>query len=487
MNKPTKANILRSFKTRKFKYGGYATLLTAIVLAVLLVINLVVDLIPMRLDLTRNKLYSLSKETYKVLDNLEEDITIYTVNPVNQGIPLLEEILYRYQSYSDKIKVDYIDPDRDPVKAQRFTKDDKTLSKGDIIVAADSGDDAKFKHIKSYELVNYDYSSGYTATPQSMAVEQRVTSAIVYVSEAEAPVVYMLEGHGETDLDADIKRQMELENYTIQSLNLLIKKTVPEDADILIINSPSTDLTDEEEAAIREYLENEGRAIFLMDFMKDQKLDNFNSLLKSYGVATNKRVIIEGNEEKHYPFYPHYLLPEFEDHDITSPFKSNTIFLVMPVAQGIDILETRRNTLKIEPLMKSSKDSYARTAESMENTKTFEKSEGDTDGPFNLAVAIKDEVFDQVTLETKVTKLVVFGTSGFLGTDLQGRINLTINSLNWLIDREQSITIQPKSIYEVPLNVTANTFRIYGFISVLLIPIGALVAGFVVWLRRRHL
>ncbi|HOB20544.1 MAG TPA: GldG family protein [Candidatus Atribacteria bacterium] len=481
MKKPTKTNILRSFNTRKFKYGGYATLLTAIVLAVLLVINLVVDLIPMRLDLTKNKVYSLSQETFKVLDKLEENITIYTVNPVNQGIPLLDEILYRYQSYSNKIRIDYIDPNRDPIKAQRFTKDDRTLSNGDVIVAAGSEGNERFRHIKSYELVNY--SSDYSSV-ESLAIEQRVTSAIMYVSGAEAPVVYVLEGHGETSINYNVRSQMELENYSIKSLNLLTEKKVPEDAGILIINSPSTDLTEDEEKAIREYLENEGRAIFIMDFMKDEKLDNFNALLRSYGVATQKRVIIEGDQTKYYPD-PFSILPSFESHKITSSLSSNRVPLIMPVAQGIEILDTRRNTLKIEPLMKTSKDSYARTADS--KAETIEKSEGDVDGPFNLAVAITDSIFDQVSLETKVTKLVVIGTSRYLDTPYQGRINLTINSLNWLVDREQSITIRPKSVYEIPLKVTANTFKIYGFISVILIPIGALGAGVAVWLRRRHL
>lgn len=476
-----KPNILRSFKTRKFKYGGYATLLTAIVLAVLIVINLVVDLIPMRLDLTKNKVYSLSKETYNVLDKLEEDITIYTVNPVNQGIPIVEEILYRYQSHSGKVRVDYIDPDRDPIKAQKYTKDDRTLSNGDIIVAAGSEDNEKFRLIKSYELLNY--SSDYTSV-ESLAVEQRVTSAIMYVSGAESLVVYVLEGHGETAINYNIRSQMELENYSIQSLNLMTEKEVPEDADILIINSPSADLTEDEEAAIREYLENEGRAIVIMDFMKDEKLDNFNSLLKSYGVATQKRLIIEGDQTRYYPD-PFSILPGFENHTITSPFRSNTLPLVMPVAQGIEILDTRRNTLKIEPLLTSSKDSYARTADS--KAETIEKSEGDTDGPFNLAVAITDEVFDQVLLETKITKLVVIGTSRYLDTPYQGRINLTINSLNWLVDREQSIAIRPKSVYEIPLKVTANTFKIYGLLSVILVPLSVLGAGVAVWLRRRHL
>ena len=96
----SKMDILQSFKSRKFKYGGYATLLTLIVIAALIIVNLVADLIPVRIDLTWNKMYSLSEQTYDVLDNLDKDITIYYVGEQGSVSPLIEEIVNRYTSRS---------------------------------------------------------------------------------------------------------------------------------------------------------------------------------------------------------------------------------------------------------------------------------------------------------------------------------------------------------------------------------------------------
>ena len=475
-----KQNIRSAFKTSKFKYGGYATLLTIIVIAILIAINLVVDMVPFRLDLTKNKVYSLSEQTYNILDNLEEDITIYTINEVNASSSVVDEILLRYKNYSNKITIDYIDPDRDPAKAQAYTKDNQTLQKGDIVVA--SGE--KFQIIKSYNLLNY---SSSTYSPESLAVEQRVTSAIMFVSGAEAPVIYVLEGHGEMDLGYNVTNKMELENFTINSLNLVTTKEIPEDADVLLINGPSKDLLEEEEKLIRDYLSEGGNAVFLMDPLVGE-LELFSSLFKSYGVSEQKAYIIERDQASYYT-NPMYLLPKYQEHDITDPLNKVDTPLIVPIAQGIEILDAKRNTLTIEPLLSTSSQAFARSLDS--TSSSTEKEDGDIDGPFDIGVVIVDKVYDLVANESFTSQIIVFGhvissqRANF--TQTAAGIALFFNSLNWLVDREQSITIRPKLIQETPLKVTQAIFNLYGIISVIIVPLGALALGIVVWLRRRHL
>ncbi|HZK33828.1 MAG TPA: Gldg family protein [Bacillota bacterium] len=475
-----KHNILGAFKTRKFKYGGFATLLTIIVIAVLIAVNLVVDMIPLRLDLTKNKVYSLSEQTYNILDNLEEDITIYTINELNASSTVVDEILLRYKAYSDQITIDYIDPDRDPARAQEYTRAEETLNHGDLIV--ESGD--KFQLIKSFTLFNY---SSQDYSPESLAVEQRVTSGIMFVSGAEAPVVYMLQGHGELALPYNVINQMELENFSMDVLNLVTDREMPEDIDILLINAPRRDLAEEEEEVIRQYLEDGGKAVFLMDPLAGE-LERFDTLLRSYGVSQRHSYIIEADQSRYYN-NPIYLLPKYQEHEITTPLASSDMPLIMPVSQGIEILETRRNTLTLESLLTTSDDAFARPVASDSNSAV--KEDGDIDGPFDLVVAVTDNVYDLVANEAVETQLVVYGNiidaqrASF--THTEGGVDLFLNSLNWLADREQSITIRPKSIYEIPLNISQSTFNIYGAISVILVPLTALIIGLVVWLRRRHL
>ena len=474
-----KLNILGSFRSKKFKYGGYATLMTAIVLAVLIVINLVAGMIPLRIDLTREKIYSLSEQTYSMLKGLKDDIVIYNIGDPTSASPAVNEIIKRYEGSSKHISMDYIDPVRDPLTAQRYTKDDQQLGVGSIVV--ENGD--VFRTISQYDMYNF---SQETQEPQieSLAIEQRLTSAILYVSGAEAPSAYTLEGHGETLLDANIQKQMELENFEIKGLNLLGLDAVPEDMDLLIINSPQRDLSTEEEESLRDYLNNQGRAIFLMDVVVNE-LPNFQALLRSYGVEMQNALVIEGEEGRYIGGNPLYVLPEYAEHAITTPILTGELPLFIPGGQGIVTLETKRNTLDVKPLLRTSDKAFGRMATS--EVVTMEKDEADLPGPFALAVAIEDSVYNLAANKTILTKLVVIGNSTFLSTGYEGSTNLFLNSLNWIFEREESITIRPKSIQTQPLNITEMKFRVYGGISVILIPLIVLILGLVVWLRRRNL
>ncbi|NLO82174.1 MAG: GldG family protein [Clostridiales bacterium] len=475
------ASIRNSFKNKKFKYGGYATLMTAVVIAIVIVINLVVDQINWKADLTQNQMFSLSEQTYKVLDNLEQDIKIIGLYETGKEERVVTEIIDRYLARSKRITYTTIDPERYPQLVAKYEKDGQSLSTGSLIV--ESGD--RYKIINRYDLVNYSFSntSGQFQA-QSLAAEQRLTGAILYVTAEDLPVVYLLEGHGEDSLPYDITKQLEIENFTTESLNLLTEDAVPEDAHSVIIFSPKRDLTKDEEEKLRKYMENQGRAIFIMQYL-NQELPNFQSLLKSYGVTIDRSVVIEGDNSMH-AGNPLYLVPELGSHSIVSPLKSGQMYMLVPGAQSIQILDVKKRSLKIEPLLVTSENSWAKV--NMESA-TLEKEEGDLEGPFNIAVAITDEIYEGN--EKKETKLVVVGNAEFLSYNLvsqvPGNANFLLNSLNWLQDREENISIRPKSLTVPRLNIKASQQLILAGVVIILIPLAILASGLIVWLRRRHL
>ena len=475
------ASIRNSFKNKKFKYGGYATLMTAVVIAIVIVINLVVDQINWKADLTQNQMFSLSEQTYKVLDNLEQDIKIIGLYETGKEERVVTEIIDRYLARSKRITYTTIDPERYPQLVAKYEKDGQSLSTGSLIV--ESGD--RYKIINRYDLVNYSFSntSGQFQA-QSLAAEQRLTGAILYVTAEDLPVVYLLEGHGEDSLPYDITKQLEIENFTTESLNLLTEDAVPEDAHSVIIFSPKRDLTKDEEEKLRKYMENQGRAIFIMQYL-NQELPNFQSLLKSYGVTIDRSVVIEGDNSMH-AGNPLYLVPELGSHSIVSPLKSGQMYMLVPGAQSIQILDVKKRSLKIEPLLVTSENSWAKV--NMESA-TLEKEEGDLEGPFNIAVAITDEIYEGN--EKKETKLVVVGNAEFLSYNLvsqvPGNANFLLNSLNWLQDREENISIRPKSLTVPRLNIKASQQFILAGVGIILIPLAILASGLIVWLRRRHL
>ena len=475
-----KMNIRQSFHSKKFKYGGYATLLAAIVIAAVIVVNLVVDMIPLRFDLSRNKLYTLSEQTSDIVKGLEDDVTIYYVGEQSSVNSAIEEIVQRYVNGSGHIRTGTIDPARDPLTAQKYTKSGESLSSGSIVVECGE----VYHVISQYDMYNFTQTQSGGYQPESLAVEQRLTSAILYVTGAEMPVAYVLDGHGETALDSNIQKQMELENFAVQKLSLLGQDKVPEDADLLIVNSPKRDLSKEEEEALRAYLENQGKALFLMDVLIED-LPNFQAIFNTYGIQMSNVLVLEGEQGSYVGGNPLYLVPKYGDHDITNPIKADNLPLFIPGGQAIDILDTKRNTLTITPLLTTSDKAFGRKSDSQ--VTSLEKQPDDLTGPFQLGLAIEDSVYNLAANETYKTRIVVIGNSNFPSTGFEGGPNLFMNSLNWIFEREESITIRPKSLTVQPLNITEMQARVYGFLAMILIPAIILIAGLVVWLRRRHL
>lgn len=480
-------SIKQSFKSKKFKYGGYATLMVAVVIAIAIIINLIVDQIPWELDLTQNQRYSLSEQTNNVLDNLKQDVKIIGLYETgNENKTVLDktvlEIIERYQRRSKRVSYTTIDPERYPQLLTKYQKDDTSLSPGSLIV--ESGD--KYKVINRYDLINYGYNQ-YSGEfyAQSLAVEQQLTSAILYVTAEELPVIYRLIGHDEDSIPYDLRKQLELENYTIEDLNLITQESVPEKAHALVVLSPKRDITKEEAEKIRKYLENQGRAIFFIQNL-NRELPNFEALLKSYGVALERAVVVEGDPNMYFPGNPLSLIPKMESHSILNPLKSAQMYVFAPRSQSIKELDIKRRTLTIEPLLVTSDKAWAKT--NLEST-TIEKEEGDLEGPFNIAVAITDKIYEDN--ETKETRLIVVANTNILNSSLisqvPGNANFVLNSINWLRDREEGISIRPKSLLTSYLRISASQQLIFSGVVVILIPLIVLASGLTVWLRRRHL
>ena len=343
--------------------------------------------------------------------------------------------------------------------------------------------DERFKII-DYDLFNIRADQYGNTRAESLALEQRITNAIQYVIADKLPVIYTLEGHMEQELPYELRQQLELENYEIKTLSLLTEESVPSDATVLMVVAPQRDITAEEEQKIREYLENQGRAIFLMEITENE-MPNFSSLLKSYGVALNRALVIEGDRNNYFQ-NPAWIIPNMESHEIITPMRSNKMQVLAIGAQGIEILDEKKRSIEVSPLLVTSDNAWGRTDLS---STTVEKEEGDLDGPFNVAVAIADKEWNDETSEYDETKLIVVGDSELLNPQFAsiGNTDFILNSLNWLHDEQESISIRPKSLTTRYLRINAFQKLVIAGIVVILIPLVILGAGFVMWLRRRHL
>lgn len=473
-----KFNISKSFKGNRFKYGAYSTTVTALVLAVLLAVNFVAGKLNIKKDLTQDKLYTLTAETSNILKGLKNDTKIITFFETGKKDPNISMVLEKYKAASNKITLEERDPLKQPQLAQKYSKDDKNVGIGTIVVEQGS----RFKVISYDDFFNY--STGQTGEENidSFAAEQQLTNAMVYVNSDKEQVLYTLSGHGEAALSGDVSKQLEVENYTVKDLNLLQGNAELSNGSMLVISSPKRDISKEEEDKIRTFLSNGGRAAFFIDITKES-LSNLQDLLSSYGVKLDNAVIVEGQPNMVAQSQVE-LLPQLQSQDILNALKSKNMLVFTPLSQGVEEQKLKRDTVKVEPLLTTSANSWGKVNL---NATTLTKEAGDLTGPFNVAAAITDE--DKST--GKTAKLVVVGSSTFMNSDVISSTNganldFAMNSFNWLQDKKDATTIRPKNL-TAPSLVMTNLQRLsLSGVVVILIPAVILALGIIVWLRRRH-
>ena len=313
--------------------------------------------------------------------------------------------------------------------------------------------------------------------------EGQITSAIGYVTSENLPIMYTLSGHGEKDLDSSFKEDIQKANIDIKDLNLLTEGKVPDDADCLMIVSPTSDISEEEKKEILDYLEAGGKAMIFSDYTQDD-LPNFDAVLENYGVKRAAGIVFEGDSQHYGMQMPYYLVPTVNSTDASSETASAGSYVLAPYAQGIQKTDDVRDTVTIDSILTTSDQAYSKTNMQSSN---IEKEDGDVDGPFDLGVAITEKLDDD-----KETQIVYYSTANLMESQVNqmvsgGNEKLLLESLNWMTstDDGNSVSIPSKSLESTSLTVTDYDAAFWKICTIGLIPGVFLVAGFLIWLKRR--
>ena len=480
-NKFDKKKLIGTISKKHIKNGSYTMVMSVIFIAVVIVINMIVSTIPSKyseIDISSQKLYSIGDETKKMLKDLEKDVTIYQIAQSGSEDENIFNLLKKYEDESKHIKVEQKDPVVNPKFVSQYTSDD--LSANSLIVVC--GDRNKVIDYNNMYETSIDYQT-YSSQTTGFDGEGQITSAIGYVTSENLPVLYTVEGHGEKDMDSSVKEDIEKANMDIKSLNLLTEGSVPDDADCLFIDSPSTDFSSDEKDAIIEYLENGGKAMIFSDYTTED-MPNFDAILENYGVQRVDGVVFEGDNQHYAMQMPYYLVPTINSTDASSETASAGYYVLVPYAQGIKQLEDVRDTVKIESILTTSDQAYSKTDL---NSNTIEKEDGDVEGPFDLGVSITESLDDD-----KETQIVYYSTSNLMDSQTNqmvsgGNEKLIMESLKWMTDTEESasVSIPSKSLEVSYLTITDYDAAFWKICTIALIPGIFLVIGFVVWIKRR--
>jgi len=476
----TKTTILESLKTRSVRYGGYATVITLAVVLGLILLNLAVQQFSPQFDLTKNKLFSLSEQTSQVLEKLKSPVTIYALYEPGKEAGQIKEVLDKYVAKSKNIRLEVVDPEKNPGLVSKYDKEKKGIEKGSLIIVGDKG----FKVVSSMDMYDVNYANPQNPQITGFSVEKRITNALLFVSAGTTPVVYEILGHKEKQLfDLSMKETIERENYSLRPLNL-IQTEIPDDASCLILNGPKTDISQGEAEKLIRYLDKGGRLLLFADFQAGPA-PVLNQVLGNYGVQTDFGVVVELNKNYN-TGNPFHAAPDFSDHEIVRPLRDQNTPVILQFVQGLRVLDVKRRSVEVSPLLSTSKQSFLR----IDLTNNSGAMSGtDKPGPVLVAAAIRETKDSQ---SGKEARIVVIGCGVMLEPlslfgQVPGNIDLFMNGITWLQDRPETLSVRTKSLITFPMNVDGLQIVIFGLLFVAVIPLALFGAGLVTWLKRRHL
>ena len=482
---------------KNLSLSAYSSTVIVGSIAAAVILNLIVAELPSRytvFDLTANKLYSLTDDTKELVSNIGEDVTIYVLANENQADSTLANTLDSYEGLSSHIKVTYVDPAVNPKFYTKYT--DGSISSNSVIV--ESSKRSRVVDYNDLYVSEFDYST-YSQNVTGYDAEGQITSAISYVLSEDMPKIYIVTGHGELELDSTFTDMIQKANIDTETINLMDYDAVPEDAAAVFVNAPTEDLSSDDAEKLLNYMNN-GGDIFINTTYTGKEMPNFEKLLDFYGVQVSKGLIIETAQNSYYQD-PFYLLPSIEYDTITSDIYSGNSYIFAPYCQGLTF--TEKEDVEVTPLLASSEKSYVR--DDIENSTGYDKQDGDVDGPFYIGLSCMAQVSGSNSEETEDESLdhtqrsgdystgIIFSSENLFTQEADVMVAGTNQKLFSGVlqafeteDGESSSVVIPVKNYEVEyLTVSQSWISVLALITVIVIPFGFLITGFVIWFRRR--
>ena len=463
---------------RVFRSGLYSTAIldVAIVLAVL--VNLLVGAIPSKyteLDLSEAKMYTLSDSSRKLVQGMDQDVTIYYLCETGSEDAILTKLLDHYAEESSHLRWEQKDPALYPTFAAQYGASDAAA--GSLIVV--SGDDSVV--LDAADLYEYDYSDYYTTGSANVTFggEKQITSAIYKLTAAEESHVYYTTNHGEQAPTSSLTEALEAQNLDLQPLDLLTS-TIPDDCSLLIINAPASDFASDglvdEISQLQAYLENGGKVLLTTSAFVDTP--NLDAVMAQFGLAREPGLVVEGDAGHALYGYPYSLFPDYGTTEESTALNgvNKGSHVMLSVAQGITVTET--DGVAAEPLLNTSENSYSKA--DLDENSSSEKGAGDVDGPFSLAVWARND--------STGAEVIWIGCPNMDNEQLYQSVpgNLTFLQGCAASMVGQEILIDTKALEAEPITVAASSAMTLGMVFVFLLPAAVLIAGAAVVLLRRR-
>ena len=450
-------------------------------------------------DWTKTRLYSLSETSRKVVEGLSKPVRVTVFMTRNSRIyQPVSELLNRYRTLSPKIEVEFLDPERNPARAETLVKE---FGIRQNTVVFRSGD--RKKYVEEDKIAEFDFGGGMGGgAPEIKAFkgEEAFTSAILEITENKVNKIYFSSGHGEPALDSQergrgfgqAKQLLERANIGVAAWESLGKGEVPAEASVVVVAGPKTALLEPETSALTRYLAAGGRVLLLLDPVLPSPGSppaalNLGELLASYGVKLGADIVIDPANAVPLVGPETVIANSYGTHPIVRSLSSESLPVVFPLARSVSKAEKPPAGFTQTVLVQTSAEGWGER--SLSKLDEVKKDPEDAQGPVSIALAV---AADKPPAEKKEAagklRLVVIGnsrfaTNGSIGN--AGNANLFLNAVNWLAGQEKLVGIAPKTLEQASLALTRSQVNRIGLFAILGMPALAIVLGVWVWYRRR--
>lgn len=465
--------IKKIFGSIESRNGSYSVGITALVLVIIIVVNLIVGQLPesiRNIDISSNNIYEITDTSREMLGELDKEVQFTVLAAKGDADERIKTFISKYTALSSKISVEWIDPVLHPSALTEHEASSNSI----VISCEETG---KKTTVSFDSIIVMDTSSYYytgSVSESEFDGEGQLTSAINYVTTEDVYSIYRTSGHGEATFSTSLTELMNKANYQVTELNTMMTTEIPQDCDLLLMYAPTNDLSKDETTMITDYLAAGGKVMVLLGDTDAGDLPNLEGIMKTYGLEEAEGYITDPSRCYQNNYYA--LFPELSVSGDLANGISSEMVLVMN-SHGLIQVDAARDTITTTPFMATSENGYAVTEEAQ------------SQGSYILGAVATENVTVETEEDTLESRLTVIAASSLIDAQITDTFTtlenqtLFMNLISANFEGVKNLSIEAKSL--VPEYNTVQHGGFFAILVIFILPLIVLIGGFFVWLRRR--
>lgn len=529
-SKGKKAPEKREFNGKKLKHGTLSVIFTVVFTAVLVLINVVAttlfDKYPITVDLTKDKIYSASKESEDYVKKVKDKVlvTVFASEDDFSGFSEYNkqavELLKNYCKINSNLSYRFVDIDSNPEIARNYD----SVKAFDIVFEikgeAKGNEVKRVRNVSMVDLVNFkdefveqvtntgatvdtlaqQYSQqygddrsflyAYKDNIESSNADQAFVSALMAITDPDPQTVTVLTGRNELTQVAYFQQVLKANGYNVNSVDIT-SENIPDDTSIVLIPAPKNDYMDEEIDKLDKFLDNAGKLgkqmIYIASFSQDKtpKLDEF---LAEYGIKVGEGAVCESDKTNYYG-YPYVTTTGEISDNFKESLQTKEPKIITALCRPVSTLFDTKDMTSAVKYVQSSKNAYSAKI----NVAATGLDIGDhlSEGQQGYMAVGTRAAFGEGDDDNTYSNVIVFGSEymvsdQYLADSHYQNSEYFLSVINGLTHKTQGVTIKPKTVTATLFDINDMQKNVLKWTFCLILPAAVLVLGIVIWVRRKN-